>query len=294
MEVVNISKNDITIRIISTIPDMAAEHYYFIKHIYPDLRKMCLEYDINLEYTDLFFSMTEEEFNSCRSVNKYFESIDSDRTFYICFRGQKLGCVPTHEDIDKLTIQKYPELVGYIGIMSFTELTVMHAIHPFEKCEDGEIQRLPPVKHSLFYFRDEHYLDNLSESQQEIYTCRPECHDDEFVQELKLAMAKDLIFQNKQDLDNTKDSISNINVRKYEGIWYENGDLMDTIEKYYQEYAKLKNWSMDDLPEYCNKFSFTNSKGNFVDFTCEGKSLKEVMIEDFLDELKLEFPEKFN
>ena len=31
--------------------------------------------------------------------------------------------------------------------------------NPFEKCENGEIQRLPPVKHSLFYFRDEHYLD---------------------------------------------------------------------------------------------------------------------------------------
>ena len=220
------SKNHITIRIISTIPDMVAEHYYFIKHVFPDLKEICLDHDIVLDYVDLFYSMTETEFNSCRSVIKYFESIDSDRTFYVCFRGQKLGCVPTHEDIDRLTLQKYPELVSYIGNMSFMELTVMHAIHPFEKCENGEIQRLPPVKHSLFYFRDEHYLDMLSESQQEIYTCKPEC-DDEFVQDLKLAMAKDLIFQNKQELDGVKDSISHINVRKYEGIWYENGDLMD-------------------------------------------------------------------
>lgn len=293
MEVVNISKDHITIRIVSTIPDMFAEHYYFIKHVFPDLKEICLKHDIDLDYVDLFYSMTEREFNKCRSVNKYFESIDSDRTFYVCFRGQKLGCVPTREDIDRMTLQKYPELVGYIGNISFTELTVMHAIHPFEKCEDGELQRLPPVKHSLFYFRDEHYLDGLSESQQEIYTCRPEC-DDEFVQDLKLAMAKDLIFHNKQEIDMVKDSISHSNVRKYEGIWYENGDLMDIIENYALEYAKLKNKTVEELPEYYNRFSFNNSKGNFVDFVCEDKSLKEVMMEDFISELRLEFPEKFN
>ena len=62
------SKNHITIRIISTIPDMVAEHYYFIKHVFPDLKEICLDHDIVLDYVDLFYSMTEKEFNSCRSV----------------------------------------------------------------------------------------------------------------------------------------------------------------------------------------------------------------------------------
>ena len=129
------ARKHITLMIISTVPDMFAEHYFFIKNVFPDLKEICLNHDIELEYLDLFYSMTEEEFNTCRSIRKYFTSIDSDRTFYICFRGQKLGCIPTHEDVDKATIQKYPELVDYIGDMSFTELTVMHAIHPFEKIE---------------------------------------------------------------------------------------------------------------------------------------------------------------
>jgi hypothetical protein len=30
-----------------------------------------------------------------------------------------------------------------------------------------------------------------------------------------------------------------------------------------------------------------------MDFRCEGKSLKEVMIEDIMDSLRLEFPENF-
>lgn len=287
------SEKHITIMIISTIPDMFAEHYYFIKNVFPDLKATCKQHDIELDYLDLFYSITEEEFNTCRSIRRYFTSIDLDRTFYICFRGQKLGCIPTHEDIDRATIQKYPELVDYIGDMSFTELTVMHAIHPFEKCENGETKKLSPVKHSLFYFRDDHYLDELSPSQKEIYTCRPDC-DDEFVQDLKLAMAKDLVVHNKREFDELKDNMANINVRKYEGIWDENADFVDIINGYTEEYANLKDVPVDALAGYYKKLSFKDSQGGFSDFKCEGKSLKDVMIEDFINELKLEFPENFS
>ena len=286
-------RKHITIMIISTMPDMIAEHYYFIKDVFPHLKERCQKHGIELDYVDLFFSMTEHEFNKCRSVHKYFNSIDSDRTFYICFRGQKLGCVPTYEDIDEDTLKQYPELVDYIGNISFTELTVMHAIHPFDRCDDGEIQKLPPVKHSLFYFRDDKYLDSLSKSQKAVYTCNPKC-DDVFVQDLKLAMAKDLIFKNKQEFDNLKNSISNINVRKYNGIWYENADLLDLLDSYTEEYAKLKNISADELQKYYDEFSIKDSQGCFIDFKCEGKSLNEIMIDDFLSELKAEFPENFN
>ena len=286
-------KKHITIKIISTIPDMFAEHYYFIKDVFPDLKEICQKHDIELHYLDLFFSMTEHEFNECRSVHKYFNSIDSDRTFYICFRGQKLGCVPTYKDIDEDTLKQYPELVDYIGNISFTELTVMHAIHPFERHENGEIQRLPPVKHSLFYFRDDKYLDNLSKSQKAIYTCNPKC-DDVVVQDLKLAMAKDLIFKDKYEFDIIKDSISNINVRKYKGIWYENADLLELLDDYTEEYAKINNIPVDELKHYYDEITIKNPQGCFIDFKCEDKSLKEIMIQDFLSELKLEFPENFN
>ena len=98
------SNNKITIKIVSTIPDMFAEHYYFIKNVFPDLKEICKDYDIDLEYKDLIFTMSKRELTQCRSVLKYFESIDMDRTFFICFRGQKLGCAPTYRDIDKLTL----------------------------------------------------------------------------------------------------------------------------------------------------------------------------------------------
>ena len=287
------NKKHITIMIISTIPDMFGEHYYFIKHVFPDLKEVCQNHGIELDYQDLFYSMSEEEFDTCRSIRRYFTSIDSDRTFYICFRGQKLGCIPTYQDVDKATIQKYPELVDYIGDMSFTELTVMHAIHPFERCENGETKKLSPVKPSLFYFRDDHYIDELSDSQKEIYTCRPDC-DDEFVQDLKLAMAKDLVVHNKREFDDLKNNMANINVRKYEGIWDENADFLDIINGYTEAYADLKGVAVDDLASYYTELSFKDTQGGFLEFECEGKPLKEVMIEDFISELKLEFPENFN
>lgn len=279
---------NITIMIISTIPDMFAEHYYFIKNVFPKLKEICNEYDISLDYRDLFFSMSDEELNHCRSIRKYFESIDLDRTFFICFRGQKLGCIPTPMDIDKLTLEKYPELVSYIGDISFTELTVLHALHPFKKFEEGQSQFLNPVKHSLFYFRKDHYLDDLSSSQKKLYTCSEDC-DDEFVRDLKLAMAKDLIFNDKMEFDNRKENISHINIRKYEGLWDDESNLRDVLEKYTQEYADLKNLSFDELMKLSDKVNIIDSKGSFVDFECEGKSLSDVMVEDFLNELKLEY-----
>lgn len=277
--------------IISTIPDMFSEHYYFIKEVFPQLKEICNSHDIDLEYVDLYFSMTQKEFDTCRSIQKYFNSMDSDRTFYICFRGQKLGCVPTPADIDKLTLQEYPDLVDYIGDTSFTELTVMHALHPFEKCHDGDVQPLSPVKHSMFYFRNDDYLSELSQSQREIYTCKA-C-DEEFVHDLKLAMAKDLVFHDKHELDKLKDKISNINIRRYDGIWDGDFDLYGVLNQYCEEYAKMWNKSADDFPDYYGNTIVFSTKGGFSDFECDGISLKDIIIEDFVHELKLEFPQNF-
>lgn len=281
------SENQITIMIISTIPDLIAEHYYFIRNVFPELRQRCKSFGISLDYNDLFFSMTDEEFIHCRSIRKYFESIDLDRTFFICFRGQKLGCIPTPSDIDKMTLDQYPELVDYIGDISFTELTILHALHPFDRFDDGESHFLNPVRHSLFYFKNEDYLEGLSNSQMQLYTCHEDC-EEEFVRDLKLAMAKDLVFNDKMEFENKKDSIAHISIRKYEGLWDDDVDLNDMLAEYTREYANLKGLPFDDLMELSDKLNLQGFKGSFIDFRCEGKPLSEVMIEDFLDELKLE------
>ena len=278
--------------IISTIPDMFAEHYYFIKHVFPKLRDICRNYGISLEYVDLVFSMSDNEVSQCRSIRKYFQSIDFDRTFLICFRGQKLGRSPTYKNIDKTTLEEYPELVDYIGDISFTELIILHALHPFEKRNNGEDNFVPPVKHALFYFRDDKFLEKLNDSQKELYTSNG-IYEDEFVRDLKLAMAKDLIVSNKEEADNKEDGESHINIRKYEGLWDSDLSLMDVLSSYTQEYANMNNLSYEFLMKKINKLGIGNFKGSFTDFKCEGNDLKDVMAEDFLNELQLEFPDLF-
>ena len=105
-------------------------------------------------------------------------------------------------------------------------------------------------------------------------------------------MAKDLVFNDKMEFDSA-DVLSNINIRKYDGIWDNDTDLRDVICRYTKEYANLKNLSYADLMELVNKLNIKDSKGSFVDFECENSQLKDVMVEDFLNELKLEFPDNF-
>lgn len=281
------SNNKITIKIVSTIPDMFAEHHYFTKNVFPELKEICKDYDIDLEYKDLIFTMSKRELTQCRSVLKYFESIDLDRTFFICFRGQKLGCSPTYKDIDKLTLDKYQELVDYIGDIPFTDLIIMHALNPFEKHGDNGLELLPPVKHSMFYFRDDAFLDKLNDSQKEIYISNG-VYEDDFVRELKLAMAKDIIVTNKREFDSA-DVNSHINIRKYDGIWDDNLNLKDVINQYAREYANLRNLSEDTFDDIFDKLNVDDYKGSFVDFKCENNDLKDIIIEDFLNELELEF-----
>lgn len=287
------NRKHITIMINSTFPDMFGEHYYFIKEVFPKLKEFCRNHGIDIDYVDLSFSMSEKEFNSCRSVFRYFNSIDLDRTFFICFRGQKLGCIPTPDDIDRLTLQSYPELVDYIGDISFTELNILHALHPFEKCENGELKKLAPVKHSLFYFRNSDYLDNLDSDQKELYTCKPDCGD-EFVRELKLAMAKDLVVNDKREFDKLKDVVARINITRYDGIWDNELDLYDVLKGYTDEYAVLNSESPEDLMKFFKVYKNANTKGCFGDFEADGKPLKDLILNDFIRELKLEFPENFN
>lgn len=284
--------DSITIMIVSTIPDMFAEHYYFIKHVFPHLKEICRNYEINLDYVDLVFSMSDVEFSRGRSVRKYFQSIDLDRTFFLCFRGQKLGRSPTYETIDKTTLDEYPELVDYIGDISFTELITMHALRPFEKHKAGEDDFVSPVKHALFYFRDDKFLDMLDSSQKKLYTYNG-INEDDFVRDLKLAMAKDLIVANKREFDEEKEMGPHINIRKYEGIWENDLSVMEVLANYTKEYADINNLSYDYLMKIVNKMGIGDFKGAFSDFKCEDRELKDVMAEDFFNELKLEFPDLF-
>ena len=147
----------------STFYDMIAEYDCFINEVFPRLREYCSDKDIEIGFRDVAFSAKELPADD-NILLQDFRCIDADRTFFICFRAQKLGWRPDYTNINRITVQEYPEITSFIGNISITELAIMHALVPFKRCVNGETIDLPPVKHSLFYFRKPDYLDRLRKS----------------------------------------------------------------------------------------------------------------------------------
>ena len=285
------SSEHVTIMIKGSVNDMFGEFRYFLTEIFPELSKLCKSHDIELDYTDSFYSISKEDRKNNRLILDNLNAIDIDRTFFICFRGQRLGWVPCEDDVDKLTLDVYPELVKYIGTVSITELSIMHALRPFDKYESGELISLPPVKHALFYFRNPNYLENLSDYQKIFYTNSIMGEDAE-VPDMNIAKAKDLIVDTKEEFDSKDNIQSQIIVRHYDGFWDNELNRNESIQEYIEKYVELKGFSSDNPIEFGVLFD-EEAVGCFCDFKCENKSLKECIIEDIMESLKVEFPQNF-
>ena len=286
------SSEHVTIMIKGSVNDMFGEFRYFLTEIFPELSKLCKSHDIELDYTDSFYSISKEDRKNNRLILDNLNAIDIDRTFFICFRGQRLGWVPCEDDVDKLTLDVYPELVKYIGTVSITELSIMHALRPFDKYESGELISLPPVKHALFYFRNPNYLENLNDYQKLFYT-NSIMGDNAEVPDMNIAKAKDLTYEIKEEFDSQKDHPSNIIIRHYDGIWDDKLSRYDIVRKYSNKYAEINGKSSDKLMEEFGYLFDEGAIGCFKDFKCENRSLKEIIIEDFMESIKMEFPQNF-
>ena len=286
------SDSNINIMIKGSVNDMFGEFYYFLKEVYPEVRKFANDHDIEINYVDSFYAISKEDLENNRLILSNLNSIDADRTFFISFRGQRLGWVPTQDDVDKLTLDTYPELVNYIGTISISELSMLHALKPFVKCVNGELIRMPPVKHALFYFRNPNYVENLSEYQKIFYTNSAMGENAE-VPDLNIARAKDLVYEIKEEYDANDDVDTQIVIRHYDGIWDNNLRRYDIVNNYTREYGKLHGMSHAKLMEDYGYLFDEGAIGCFRDYECEGKSLKECIVEDFKEALKKEFPEKF-
>lgn len=281
----------VSLRINSTFYDMFGEYLVFIREVYPEVKEICSKHGIELTYDDVAFSVPEDAFNRA-IVLQDLRCIDADRTIFICFRGQRVGWRPSPDDIDGLTITEYPELVDCIGNISITELAIMHALKPFDRCIGGKLIRPNPVKHALFYFRNPGYLKGIDNSQKIHYINKSNGMDKE-VLDLEIAKAKDLIFDIKEEFDDIEDSNYNISIRQYDAKWDSGLNIEDMMMEYTREYEKLNGGHLDYFVGIHKEYLPDERRGGLYGFTYEGKSLKEVMVDDLLNALKLEFPENF-
>lgn len=278
----------VTLMITSTFYDMFGEYYYFLNEVFPELKEYCAKHDIILYYRDVAFSLLND-YSDRSIILDDFRSIDFDRTFFICFRGHKLGWKPDYMNVNGLTIDEYPELVKFVGNVSITELAIMHAIHPFDKYVNDDLEELDPVKHALFYFREFDFVDELSETQKMFFT---NMGDDENkkVHDMEIAKAKDLIFEAKRDFN--KKGLD-LRIRYYEGNWNRQLDMHEIFLKYAEEYSRITNMNLDMFIRTHEKNMCYDYNGCLDDFKYENQPLKEILIKDIIEGLKDEFPENF-
>ena len=283
-------KQHITLMINSTFYDMMAEYTCFLNEVFPKLKQECSKHDIDIEFRDVAFSVPKKDADK-NIILQDFRCIDEDRTFFICFRGQKLGWKPTHENVNGVTVDEYPELVQYIGSISITELAIMHALVPFDRYIDGVKCDLKPVKHSLFYFRNSGYENDLSDVKQPYYMNKSNGKLKE-AQDIEIARAKDLIYEMKLDFDKSEDG-PRVIIRQYDAVWDNSSNCHQMFLDYADKYSELVNEPLDDIIEIHEQYLCSECGGSLTDLRYEGRPLGEVIYEDIMNELKIEFPENF-
>lgn len=281
----------VSLRINSTFYDMFGEYLLFIREVFPQAREYCLKHDIELTYDDVAFSVPEESFNR-GIVLQDLRCIDADRTLFICFRGQKCGWRPCPDDIGRTTLNEYPELVDFIGNVSITELAIMHALKPFDRCIEGELIHLPPVKHALFYFRNPNYLQSIDNSQKIHYVNKSNGLDKE-VLDMEIAKAKDLVYETKGEFDESHDFNHYINIRQYDAKWDSGLNIEDMMLEYTHEFEKMYGEPLDYFIGIHTQYLPDQKQGGLKDFTFKGAPLKDIMVQDIINALKMEFPENF-
>ena len=281
----------VTFMINSTFYDMIAEYDCFINDVFPRLKEVCSKHDIDVGFMEVAFSAKEVPADD-NILLQDFRCIDEDRTFFICFRAQKLGWRPDYHNINGITVYEYPEIISFIGNVSITELAIMHALVPFERIVDGKTVDLKPAKHSLFYFRNSDYLKDLNENQIGFYANQSNGELKE-IQDLEIARAKDLIHYIKRQFDKDDENSSRILIRHYDAEWNKDIDTFEIFKDYFDKYSELSGKRLDEFLEFHKDFLCEDLKGCISNLTCDGKPFSEVMFEDIMNELRVEFPQNF-
>ena len=258
----------------STFNDMHAERDYLVKEVFPELSEWCEERKIILKDIDLRWGVSKKDSLNNQTIEKCLRHIDKSRPFFICFLGQRRGWIPKFPgDINDTTKRRYPEIDSFKG-KSATEMEIEHALlHPLHLFLKGKNKECPS-SNSLFFFRDDSYLANLSDAQRKIYTNESEA--DVELADRQLANIKDKILKkqstefeaNKNRPDGEK---IHIRVSKYSGRW--------DSEMVVPELSHLDN---------------DEDKGGLTDFRCGDDSLKEVLLAQLKEELAKQFPENMH
>jgi hypothetical protein len=129
----------------STFLDMHDERDELIKHIFPQLRKLCEERGVTWAEVDLRWGVTDEQRAEGKVLPICLDEIERCRPYFIGILGERYGWVPKILPIE--LIQRYP----WLNVSdSVTELEILH----------GALRNPGATQCAFFYFRDPFYAES--------------------------------------------------------------------------------------------------------------------------------------
>lgn len=115
----------------STFVDMNEERDALTR-IFPQIKELCRQRDVEFVPLDLRWGITEEDAKEGRVIETCLREIDDSRPFFIGIIGNRYGWVPQEKDLGAFAEalhQKYPWLNKALELqMSITEMEMQHAV----------------------------------------------------------------------------------------------------------------------------------------------------------------------
>jgi nephrocystin-3 len=139
---------NIRVFISSTFRDFQKERELLIKQVFPKIRNLCAERNIDFMEIDLRWGVTEAQVQQGAVIDIILEAIERCHPYFICLIGSRYGWVPTEANIAKYKWfdSKYPFLKGILEQqLSITEIEIQY----------GVLQRKSSLPVSFFYFRND-------------------------------------------------------------------------------------------------------------------------------------------
>jgi len=147
------TNRQIRVFISSTFMDMQEDRNYLVRHIFPQLRKLCYSRCIDWTEVDLRWGITgiTEQNAEAKVLPVCLDEIKRCRPYFICLLGERYGWIPKEFPADLVEREKW--LKNYKDSkVSVTELEILH----------GVLNNKEIAKQAFFYFRDPNYVSKFS------------------------------------------------------------------------------------------------------------------------------------
>ena len=144
---VNEESRVIRVFLSSTFRDFAEERDLLVKKVFPELRRLCRERQVELVEVDLRWGITKEEAQQGEVLPICLGEIDRARPYFMGFIGDRYGWVPDGSQYPAGIVEREPWLREHQGGKSVTELEMLH----------GVLNNPAMAGRAFFYFRDTKY-----------------------------------------------------------------------------------------------------------------------------------------